>query len=92
MVLQEIADEDPVCLERRAPFQENRVFLGVVGSQDGHLCWNCGNYNDNNKNVSIAHLKFTKYIPNFIKNHMWKVVQALDQTRLILKQCTKFQV
>lgn len=53
MVLQEIADEDPVRLEWRAPFQENRVFLGVVGSQDGHLCRNCGNYNDNDKNASI---------------------------------------
>lgn len=41
VVLQEIANEDPIGLERQTPFQQNRVFLGVVGSQDGHLCWNC---------------------------------------------------
>lgn len=57
MVLQEIASEDSICLRRRTPFQQDRVFLGAVDIQDGHLCWNYSNYNHNNKISSNAHLK-----------------------------------
>lgn len=67
VVLQEIANEDPIGLERRTPFQQNRVFLGVVGSQDGHLCWNCKIYNHSYKHGSTAHLKFTTNTPDFMK-------------------------
>lgn len=52
VVLQEITNEDAVCLQRWAPYQQNGVFLGVGGGQDGHLLRNYEN--DSNVNASTV--------------------------------------
>ena len=42
VALKVITGEDAVGLQRRAPHQQDGVFLGVGGGQDGHLCRNYG--------------------------------------------------
>lgn len=94
LVLQQISNEDAVCLEGRAPYQRDGVCLGVGCSQDGHLLRNC----ENNSNVkaSIAiHLtacfslngRFAKHFTAIFFPHFFfyfLVIQNFEMLKIIM--------